>query len=97
MEVSVSGYYAWLKRGQSKYQKNNQIILEKIKTVHKQSRQTYGSPSMYVELKKQNISCSENRVARLMKLHQIAAKRKRRFVVTTDSKHLRGESRSKPT
>jgi len=42
---------------------------------------------MYVESKKQNISCSENRVARLMRLHQIAAKRKRKFVVTTDSKH----------
>jgi putative transposase len=87
MEVLVSGYYAWIKRGQSKYQKDNQVILEKIKAVHKQSRNTYGSPRMYVELKKQNISCSENRVARLMRLHQIAAKRKRKFVVTTDSKH----------
>jgi hypothetical protein len=40
MEVSVSGDYAWIKRGQSKYKKANQVILEKIKTVPKQSRQT---------------------------------------------------------
>jgi transposase InsO family protein len=87
MHVSVSSYYAWVKRGESKRKKDNQFILEKIKTVHKQSRNTYGSPRVHVELKKQNISCSENRVARLMRLHQIVAKRKRKFVVTTDSKH----------
>jgi transposase InsO family protein len=87
MEVSVSSYYAWRKRPESERKEENQQILEKIKDIHKQSRQTYGSPRVYGELKKQNISCSENRVARLMKLHQIAAKRKRRFVVTTDSKH----------
>lgn len=87
MEVSVSSYYAWQKRPESERKEENQQIVAKIKDIHKQSRQTYGSPRMYVELKKQNISCSENRVARLMKLHQIAAKRKRRFVVTTDSKH----------
>ncbi len=81
------GYYAWRKRPESKRKKENQQIVEEIKEIHKQSRNTYGSPRMYAELKKQNIACSENRVARLMRLHQIAAKRKRRFVVTTDSKH----------
>lgn len=87
MEVCVSSYYAWLKRPESKRKEENQQIVEEIKVIYKQSRNTYGSPRMYVELKKQNISCSQNRVARLMKLHQIAAKRKKRFVVTTDSKH----------
>ena len=87
MEVSVSGYYAWLKRPESKRKEENQQIVEEIKVIHKQSRNTYGSPRMYVELRKQNIVCSENRVARLMRLYQIAAKRKRKFVVTTDSKH----------
>ena len=42
---------------------------------------------MYVDLKEKGITCSENRVARLMKSHQIAANRKRKFVVTTDSNH----------
>jgi putative transposase len=87
MEVSVSGYYAWLKRPESKRKEENQQIVEEIKVIHKQSRNTYGSPRMYVELSKQNIVCSENRVARLMRLYQIAVKRKRKFVVTTDSKH----------
>jgi putative transposase len=40
-----------------------------------------------VDLEEKGISCSEKRVARLMKSHRIAAKRKRRFVVTAGSGH----------
>jgi hypothetical protein len=40
-----------------------------------------------VDLKEKGISCSQKRVVRLMKSHRIAAERKRKFVVTTDSKH----------
>jgi transposase InsO family protein len=58
-----------------------------IKQIHRQSRETYGSPRIHVDLEEKGILCSENRVARLMKNHRIAAKRKRKFVVTTDSKH----------
>jgi transposase InsO family protein len=87
MEVSVSGYYAWVKRPESERKRQNQQLLERIKRIHKQSRQTYGSPRVYVDLKKQGAVCSQNRVARLMQLNQIAARRKRKFVVTTDSKH----------
>ena len=87
MEVSVSGYYAWLKRPESTRKQANKQLLEQIKHVHQQSRQTYGSPRVYVNLKKQGVVCSENRVARLMQVNQIAARRKKKFMVTTDSKH----------
>jgi transposase InsO family protein len=87
MEVSVSGYYAWAKRPESERKRRNQQLLERIKHIHKQSRQTYGSPRVHVDLKKQGVVCSLNRVARLMQLNEIAAKRKRKFVVTTNSKH----------
>jgi len=36
---------------------------------------------------KQNIACSENRVARRMSINGIHAKTKKRFKVTTNSKH----------
>ncbi|QHT70835.1 IS3 family transposase [Rhodocytophaga rosea] len=49
--------------------------------------QVHGSPRIYHHLQEKGISCSESRVARLMKKHKITAKRKRRFMVTTDSKH----------
>lgn len=58
-----------------------------IQEIHRQSRQTYGSPRIHVDLQEKGIFCSENRVARLMKSHQITAKRKRKFVGTTDSNH----------
>jgi transposase InsO family protein len=74
MEVSMSGYYAWVKRPESERKRQNQQLLERIKCIHKQSRQTYGSPRVYVDLKKQDIPCSLNRVARLMQLnHRVIA------------------------
>jgi transposase InsO family protein len=87
MEVSVSGYYAWLKRPESSRKQANKQLVEHIKTIHQQSRHTYGSPRVYVDLKKQGVACSQNRVARLMQRHQIAARPKKRFMITTDSKH----------
>ncbi len=87
MEVSVSGYYAWKKRPVSTREQEKKQIAEQIKIIHEQSRKTYGSPRIYQDLRQKGIACWENRVARLMKKYQIAAKRKRKFVVTTDSKH----------
>jgi transposase InsO family protein len=87
MDVSVSSYYAWLKRSESQRRQQNGVILEQIKIIHQQSRQSYGSPPVWVRLNKKGICCSENRVAKLMKSHQIGAERKRKFVPTTDSNH----------
>jgi transposase InsO family protein len=59
-----------------------------IRAIHAESEQTYGSPRMRKELNERGFSCSENRVARLMKREGIAGIQRRRFrVVTTDSKH----------
>ena len=87
MQVSKSGYYAWLKRPESKRSKENKQLVERIKDLYEQSRQTYGSPRIYVELKSMAISCSENRIARLMRLNGIAVEKKKKFMKTTDSKH----------
>jgi putative transposase len=78
-------FYAWVKRPESALQQENKQIVEQIKLIHKQSRETYSSPRIYQDLQEKGISCSENRVVRLMKKHKIAAKR--RFMITTDSKH----------
>ena len=51
------------------------------------SRQTYGSPRLSDELQDSGVSCSENRVARLMRLSGIRAVGKRKYRVTTNSKH----------
>lgn len=85
--ASRSGYYRWRRQPQSKRQKDNEKILKEIKESHKNSRRAYGSPRITEDLKAKRIKCSENRVARLMKVHGIVGKAKKKFKATTNSKH----------
>lgn len=87
LSVSRSGYYAWLKRPKSVRQQQAEELLENIRLVHKEHKSRYGSPRIYQELVQQGHSCSENRVARLMKKDGLKAKTKRRYKATTNSKH----------
>jgi putative transposase len=83
LEVSRSGYYAWRSRPPSQRTQANQELVKHIKQVHRDSRQTYGSPRVHAELRKRGIHCNEKRVARLMRLYGIQAKQRRRYKVTT--------------
>jgi putative transposase len=85
MEVGRGGYYAWRKREPSQRQQANLYLTEKIKRVFKESKKTYGSPRVYVDLKEQGLACSEKRVARLMRLAALSAILSKRFVATTQS------------
>jgi putative transposase len=88
LQVRRSGYYRWLKRLPGPRECSNRQLLECIRQVHQDSRQTYGSPRITRQLRRQNVLCSENRVARLMRVHHIRAKQKRPFRPrTTDSRH----------
>jgi len=83
LHVSSSGYYAWRQRPPSAREMANQELYEKIKTVYKANYEVYGSPRIYRELWKQKVVCSENRVARLMRLRGLKAKQSKRFKTTT--------------
>ncbi len=85
--VSRSGYYAWEKRPPSNRAKENQRLVEAIKDVHKASRRTYGSPRVHADLQARGFSAGRNRVARLMRENGIVAVGKRRFRLTTNSRH----------
>ena len=82
-KLSRSGYYRFANAKQSKRSKENERLLIKIKSIHKESRQTYGSPRVHAELISQGEKCSRKRVARLMQKEGIEAKMKKRFKVTT--------------
>lgn len=82
LNVSRSGYYAWRQRPASQREMANQALLEKIKEAHEASGGRYGSPRIYAEVKDE-LSCSLNRVARLMQQHGIRAKQTKRYKVTT--------------
>ncbi len=87
LAVDKSAYYAFHKRGISTQKKANIALLKEIRTVHKASHYTYGSPRVTAALKAQGVNCSENRVARLMRAYDLRSKTARKFKVTTHSKH----------
>jgi putative transposase len=81
--VSPSGYYAWRKRPPSAREMANQELFKKIEIVYNENHGVYGSPRIYSELDDQGVTCSENRVARLMRLRGLRAKQTKRFKTTT--------------
>lgn len=91
LEVSRPGYYAWRVRracGPGKRARADQDLTASIRTVHQESRNRYGSPRVYRELKSRGLQVSEKRVARVMRVNGIRAKSARKCrVTTTDSSH----------
>lgn len=90
LDVSASGYYGWLERQTQPGQRarENQTLARDIHAIHEQSRQTYGSPRIVMELRKQGKHHGRNRVARLMTEEGLCGRQKGRYrVQTTDSNH----------
>jgi len=87
LEVSRSGYYAWLKHPESKRDQDDKALSQEILEIHQESFCTYGSPRVYRELKRRGKHIGEKRIVRLMRKDGLKAKTKRKFKVTTDSKH----------
>nr|WP_046472538.1 IS3 family transposase [Allosalinactinospora lopnorensis] len=50
LNVSTSGYYAWRNRPESPRAQRNKEITKMIRTIHEESRGTYGSPRVHAEL-----------------------------------------------
>jgi putative transposase len=65
--VSRSGYYAWRRRSPSERARFDAVLSEKIETIHRNSRATYGAPRVHAELRSIGIRCGRKRVARLMR------------------------------
>ncbi len=87
LDVSRPGYYAWCKRPESKRATANRALRVRIKAAHQKSRGTYGSPRVHATLVSEGMRVGRARVAKLMRAEGLRARRKRRFVRTTDSKH----------
>lgn len=87
LQVSPSAYYSWCQRPVSAHQQRDEFLGLLIHQIHRGSCGRYGSPRVYHELRAQGIRCSQKRVARLMHEHDLVARKRRRFVATTDSRH----------
>ena len=85
--VSTSGFYAWCRRGLSRRAQEDAALKVGIRAAHAASGKTYGSPRVHEDLKADGQQVGRKRVARLMQEEGLEGQRKRRFRVTTDSKH----------
>jgi putative transposase len=86
-QVSRSRYYTCISSKPSIHRLRDQELLKIIRDEHEKSRYIYGSPRIHKELQKKGIRCSRKRVARIMSENGIRSRQKRRFKVTTNSRH----------
>lgn len=88
LNVSRAGYYAWRDRPVSPRARRQAELTDRIRTAFDQGRGAYGSPRLTTELKAQDISVSENTVAKYMRQAGLRVTPPRRFVPqTTDADH----------
>lgn len=86
LAVSRSGYYAWRERPPSKRAREDQLLLPLIRAVFEAGRRIYGYRKVHAKLET-DIPCGRDRVARLMRENGLKPKQKRRYVMTTQSRH----------
>jgi transposase InsO family protein len=87
LAVSPSGYYAWLERPASARAVADAALTATIHAIHAASRGTYGAPRVHAELTDPDgtyrLRCGRKRVARLMRLANVAGCHRRRSRRTT--------------
>ena len=89
LEVSRSGFYAWLGRPESTHAVEDRRLGVLVRSAHEHGRRTYGSPRVHAELIDKGERVSRKRVARLMQEQDLVARQRRRYRCTTMSDHDR--------
>jgi putative transposase len=87
--VSASGYYQWCHRAPSLWARTNERLIVHIRTIHSDSHETYGSPRVAAQLRRDGFRVGTRRVARLMRQQGLRGNRRRKFKKTTLSDHGR--------
>lgn len=83
LKVSRSGYYAWRTRGPSQRAQQDKVLTEKIRSIHSESRGTYGAPNIHRALRRESIRVGKKRVARLMRASGLRGVSRRKGTRTT--------------
>jgi len=77
--VSRSGFYAWHRRRPSTRAQADAALTQTIRTIHADSRKTYGAPRVHAELQAAGVRTSRKRVARRMRQAGLVGTHRRRF------------------
>ena len=87
LDVSRSGYYAWRDRPASARESRRVELTAKIRSAYQESRGTYGSPRVTVELKSEGVNVCANTVAKYMRQAGVRVTPRHRFVPRTTDPH----------
>jgi hypothetical protein len=79
LDVSTAGYYAWRQRPTSARAQRRDVLAVVIRAIHTEVKARYGSRRIHAELTARGQNCCVNTVAKLMRVHGIAAKTARKF------------------
>ena len=83
LEVSRSGYYAWLKRLPSQRAQEDEQVTNRIRTIYTRSKGTYGAARIHAELISVGVRVGQKRVARLMKAAHLRGVSRPKYYPTT--------------
>ncbi len=87
LNVSASGYYAWVDRPLSQRAREEIRLELEIRAADRRTRQTYGPERLQYDLAEHGIRVGISRIKRIRNKLGIRCKQKRKFKVTTHSKH----------
>ncbi len=87
MAVSISGYYAWFNRPQSKRVQEDTRLEVEIQAAHKRTRGTCGTERLQKDMAEHGVYAGVYRIRRIRKKLGIRCKQKKKFKATTDSNH----------
>ncbi len=87
LKLSRSAYYAWNAKGTSVVPAEELVLRRRMKALFAESRQSLGSRMMSQQLRTEGLAVGRDKARRRMKDLELKVKSKRRFKLTTDSRH----------
>jgi putative transposase len=87
LAVSRSGFYAWQRRPPSARDRDDRRLVLHVRAAHQASGGTYGSPRVQRVLRGNGWHVGRHRIMRVMRAERLQGRPRRRYRVTTDSRH----------
>jgi len=87
LDVSRSGYYQWLRAEPSARAREDERLKIEIRAAHQRTRETYGPRRLQPELAASGVRAGRDRISRLRRSMGLYCRQRRRFKITTNSRH----------
>jgi putative transposase len=84
LDVSRSGFHAWLRRGPSARERADEGLIVKIRSSFVGSARTYGARRVWRDVLAEGLSCGLHKVERLMRMNALRARPRRRGLPKDD-------------